>query len=48
MIPQIGLLHAALGSELTDFLKGGESAEQALADVETAYRTSAKEAGFLK
>lgn len=48
MIPQMGLLHAALGSELTDFLKGGESAEQALADVETAYRTSAKEAGFLK
>ncbi|MFW8595087.1 ABC transporter substrate-binding protein [Cribrihabitans neustonicus] len=48
MIPQIGLLHAALGSELTDFLKGNESAEQALSDVETAYRTSAKEAGFLK
>ncbi|ATJ82098.1 ABC transporter substrate-binding protein [Halomonas beimenensis] len=47
MIPQIALLHAALGSELTDFLKGNESAEKALADVETAYRTSAKEAGFL-
>lgn len=48
MIPQIGLLHTALGSELSDFLKGNESAEQALSDVETAYRTSAKEAGFLK
>ena len=48
MIPQIGLLHAALGAELADFLKGDESAEQALADVEAAYRTSAKEAGFLK
>lgn len=48
MIPQMGLLHAALGSELADFLKGDESAEQALADVEAAYRTSAKEAGFLK
>ncbi len=48
MIPQMGLLHAALGSELTDFLKGDESAEQALADVESAYRTSAKEAGFLQ
>jgi len=48
MIPQMGLLHAALGSELTDFLKGDESAEQALADVESAYRTSAKEAGFLE
>ncbi|WP_420328624.1 ABC transporter substrate-binding protein [Mameliella sp.] len=48
MIPQIGLMHNALGSELTDFLKGGESAEKALADVEAAYITAAKEAGFLK
>ena len=47
MIPQIGLMHGALGSELSDFLKGDESAEQALADVEAAYRTAAKEAGFL-
>ncbi len=48
MLPQIGLLHAALGSELSDFLKGDESAEKALADVEAAYTTAAKEAGFLK
>lgn len=48
MIPQIGLLHGALGAELSDFLKGDESAEQALADVEAAYVTAAKEAGFLK
>ncbi|MFZ5965404.1 ABC transporter substrate-binding protein [Thalassococcus sp. BH17M4-6] len=48
MIPQIGLMHNALGSELADFLKGGESAEKALADVEAAYITAAKEAGFLK
>ncbi|WP_209940149.1 extracellular solute-binding protein [Ruegeria sp. HKCCE4148] len=48
MIPQIGILHAALGKELSDFLKGDESAEQALADVEASYRTSAKEAGFLQ
>ncbi len=47
MIPQIGLMHNALGAELSDFLKGDESAEQALADVEAAYRTAAKEAGFL-
>ncbi|TLF50553.1 extracellular solute-binding protein [Halomonas urmiana] len=47
MIPQMALLHAALGSELTDFLKGNESAEKALADVENAYRTSAREAGFI-
>ena len=48
MIPQIGIMHGALGNELSDFLKGSESAEQALADVEAAYTTAAKEAGFLK
>ncbi len=48
MLPQIGLLHNALGAELADFLKGDESAEKALADVEAAYTTAAKEAGFLK
>lgn len=48
MIPYIGLLHNALGAELADFLKGEESAAQALADVEAAYTTSAKEAGFLQ
>lgn len=48
MIPQIGLMHTALGAELSDYLKGSESAEQALADVEAAYVTAAKEAGFLK
>ena len=47
MLPQIGLLHNALGAELSDFLKGNESAEQALMDVEAAYTTAAKEAGFL-
>ena len=48
MLPQIGLLHGALGAELSDFLKGDESAEKALADVEAAYITAAKEAGFLQ
>ncbi|MBV7395697.1 ABC transporter substrate-binding protein [Mameliella sediminis] len=48
MIPQIGLMHNALGAELVDFLKGEESAEQALKDVEAAYVTAAKEAGFLQ
>ena len=48
MLPQIGLLHNALGAELTDFLQGNESAEKALADVEAAYTTAAKEAGFLQ
>ena len=48
MIPFMGLLHTALGAELSDFLQGNESAEQALADVEAAYTTAAKEQGFLK
>lgn len=47
MSPYMGLMHAALGSELTDFMQGKESAEQALADTEAAYRTAAREAGFL-
>ena len=48
MLPQIGLLHNALGAELSEFLKGNESAEKALADVEAAYVTAAKEKGFLQ
>jgi len=48
MVPQIGLLHNALGAELSDFMQGNESAEQALADVEAAYITAATEAGFLQ
>ena len=48
MIPYINFMHNALGSELVDFYKGTESAEDALADVEAAYRTAAKEAGFLQ
>ena len=48
MLPQIGLLHNALGSELSEFLKGNESAEKALADVEATYVTAAKEKGFLQ
>ena len=47
MIPFVNLMHNALGSELVDFYKGNESAEDALADVEAAYITAAKEAGFL-
>ena len=48
MLPYMGLLHTALGNELADFLQGKESAEQALADVEAAYTTAAKEQGFLQ
>ena len=47
MLPQMGLMHGALGSEIVEFLQGNESAEQALKDVEAAYMTKAKEQGFL-
>lgn len=47
MLPFMGLMHSALGAELSDFMQGKESAEQALADVEAAYIAAAKEKGFL-
>jgi len=48
MLPYMGLLHTALGNELSDFMQGRETAEQALADVEAAYIAAAKEQGFLQ
>ncbi|WGW03443.1 extracellular solute-binding protein [Tropicibacter oceani] len=48
MLPYMGLMHTALGNELSDFMQGKESAEQALADVEAAYTAAAKENGFLQ
>ncbi|NKB50859.1 MAG: extracellular solute-binding protein [Rhizobiaceae bacterium] len=48
MLPYMGLIHTALGAELSDFMQGKESAEQALADVEAAYVAAAKEKGYLK
>ncbi|MDE0761380.1 MAG: sugar ABC transporter substrate-binding protein, partial [Planktomarina sp.] len=48
MLPFMGTLHGALGAEISDFLQGNESAEQALADVEAAYTAAATEKGFLK
>lgn len=47
MEPYMGLLHTALGDNLVEFLQGSESAEQAMADITTAYTTAAKEAGYL-
>lgn len=47
MLPYMGLLHTALGDNLSDYLQGKESAEEALADIEATYTTSAKEKGFL-
>ena len=48
MLPYMGLMHGAIGNELADFMQGKESAEQALADIEAAYRAAAMEKGFLK
>jgi multiple sugar transport system substrate-binding protein len=48
MFPQMNLMHNALGNELADYLQGSETAEQALADIEASYRTTASEAGFLQ
>ena len=48
MLPFMGLMHTALGDNLSEFLQGTESAEQALADVEAAYTTAARAAGFLQ
>ena len=48
MVPQMGVLHTALGTELADFMAGKESAEQALSDVKAAYDTSAREQGLLQ
>ena len=48
MVPFMALMHTALGDELSAFLQGQESAEQALADVEAAYTEAAKEQGFLR
>ena len=47
MLPQMGLMHGALGNEIVEFLQGHETAEQELKDVEAAYTTKAKEQGFL-
>lgn len=48
MLPFMGLLHSAAGDNIADFLQGSESAEQALADIEAAYSTAAKEQGYLE
>lgn len=47
MVPYMGLLHTALGDNLAEFMQGQETAKQALADVTQAYKTAAREAGFL-
>jgi len=48
MIAFMGALHGAAGDEISDFMQGNEDAATALADIEAAYNTKAKEAGFLQ
>lgn len=48
MAPFMGLLHTALGDNLSEFLQGQESAEQALTDATNAYVTAATEEGYIK
>lgn len=48
MLPYMGLLHTAIGAEISDFMQGKESAAQALTDAEAAYTTAAREKGFLQ
>jgi trehalose/maltose transport system substrate-binding protein len=47
MLPYAGLMHSAIGKEISDFMQGKESAKKTLSDIEDAYRASAKEKGFL-
>ena len=47
MLPYAGLMHSAIGKEISDFMQGKESATKTLSDIEDAYRASAKEKGFL-
>ena len=44
---KMGLMHTALGKGIADFLTGKKDARKALADIESAYRTAAKEAGLM-
>ncbi len=48
MDPQASLAHSALGDNISDFIVGKESAEQSLTDAAEAYRTAARDQGFLK
>ncbi len=47
MLPYAGLMHSAIGKEISDFMQGKETADKTLSDIEDAYRASAKEKGFI-
>ncbi len=47
-VPYMNLMHTAIDDNIVGFMKGEESAQQALTDAETAYTTAAREAGFIQ
>jgi hypothetical protein len=46
--PALGLMHAAAGNNVSDFLTGKKSAVETLNAIEAEYNTKAKETGLLK
>lgn len=44
----MGLMHTAIGNNVSDYLTGKKDAETTLADIESSYLTAAKEAGLVK
>lgn len=44
----MGIMHTVLGNGIADYLNGAKDATTALADIEAAYLTAAKEAGLVK
>jgi ABC-type glycerol-3-phosphate transport system substrate-binding protein len=45
---QMGLIHSAIGNNISDYFTGKATAQEVLAKAEDAYATAAKEAGLLK
>ena len=48
MLPYMGYLHTAIGSNIVGFMQGKQSAQQALSAAVAAYSTAAREAGYLR
>ena len=47
-VPYMNLMHTATDDSIVEFMKGSETAEQALTDAEAKYATAAREAGFIQ
>jgi multiple sugar transport system substrate-binding protein len=44
----MGLVHAAVGEKIADFMRGAKDAKATLADIEASYMVKAKEQGLIK